>query len=225
LIQGFSLGMKSPALARVPPMVKGMVADLCRSLEAGEPAPSLWILGGPESGKTALCSYLAQQLAPSGEAIVERSGDLLAELRWLAASEGQLDLEGRLQELTEAPLLVIDDIDRPIRSRAGGPLTFETSCTHHDLMTLARLLSDRQDSLRPLVLSSRSTPARAAAQVAAISRPDLVRALLATASGRSDPIEDFPEYPAGLLRGAMRTLEEHAVICDLEHSGPVAAAA
>jgi hypothetical protein len=194
-------------------------------LEADRHTTGLWIVGGEERGKTALCGYLAQRLSPLELATVERLGDLLAELRWLAASGGQADLEQRLNALTTAPLLVLDDFDRPVRSHHPGSLVFAASCTRHDLLTLARILRERSDALLPTVVTSRSMPDDCLERIAAIQRVDLVRGLIATASNQADPIEDFPDYPMKLLSSSIQGLLACSTLCQIDGEGLAAMAA
>lgn len=224
-VRGFSLSLESAALVAVPAPAKAAVAHVCRSVEDETDPGSLWIVGREGAGKTALSSYMAQRLVPRGLAVVERLGDLLAELRWLVASEGRAALAGRFSELVETPLLVLDDLDRPARKHRVSSLTFEESCTPHDLLALAQILEGRRNALLPVVLTSRSLPADCLDRVVAIRRRDLVRGLVSIASGQGDPIEDFPDYPIGLLRSAMDDLQQDAAVCKIDPPGVMLAAA
>jgi hypothetical protein len=151
--------------------------------------------------------------------VVERVGDLLAHLRWLGATKGELAVERRLERLVATPLLVLDDIDRAIRSRPSSkPLSLRGSCASHDLIRMARLLKERHASMGPIIVASRAEPSECAARLAAVTRPDLVRGLLGTALGQADPFEAFPGYSAGLLTGALNGVQQANTRCALELS-------
>jgi hypothetical protein len=223
---GTSLSFAAPPLASVPVPVRNAVERLCTEVKDQPSGQGLWIVGGPTLGKSALCAYLAQRLYPTEDVIAERTGDLLAHLRWLGAVKGELAVEKRLQTLLDAPLLVLDDIDRPIRSRTPSlPLALHASFSSRDLIRLSNLLRDRCAGMRPVVVTSRCQPETCAERSAAVTGDDLVRGLIATASGTADPFEDFPSYSQALLVGAMRELEGSCTtqLLDAAQSDAVAA--
>jgi hypothetical protein len=207
-IRGISLSFAAPPLAYLPKVVRDEVEALLRGMEGGGRVTGLWLQGGEGTGKSAICAYLAQHLYPTDDAISERVGDLLAHLRWLGAVKGESAVEQRIEKLIETPLLVLDNLDRPIRSRPGiMPLAFESSCASHDLIRLARIIRERQAAMRPIVVTSRAMPSECVARISSISRKDLLRGLLRTASGSSDPFEDFPAYTEALLNTSFRDME------------------
>jgi hypothetical protein len=216
--RGTSLSFAAPPLAQLEREVAGEIHRLCDAVGQEGPAESLWLVGSEGEGKSAICAYLGQRLYPTSKVAVEHLGDLLAHLRWLGAVEGEGAVEERLQELVEVPLLVIDDLDRPIRTfPTATPLAMRESASSRDLIRLVTLLDERISSLRPIVVTSRAEPNRCARRTGAISRPDLVRALLATAAGTADPIEDFPDYTLALAAKAMDQLQDACRPC---HLGP-----
>lgn len=224
--RGTSLSFAAPPLASVPVPVRDAVERLCTQIKNQPGDQGLWVVGGPGLGKSALCAYLAQRLYPTNDVIAERTGDLLAHLRWLGAVKGELAVEKRMQTLMEVPLLVLDDIDRPIRSHTpSSPLALQASLGSRDLIRLSGLLRDRRAELRPIVVTSRCQPYECAERSAAVTRDDLVRGLVATASGTADPFEDFPSYSQALLLGAIRELEGSctAQILDAAQSDAMAA--
>lgn len=198
--RGTSLSFAAPPLAQVNPRVAGDIEQLCSAVLAGRKAESLWLVGDTGHNKSALCAYLGQRLFPTGKVAVEHLGDLLAHLRWLGAVRGEGAVEQKLDELARVPLLVVDDLDRPIRTfPVTVPLAMHESATSRDLLRLFELLDARLSSSLPLVVTSRAEPSRCAERATAITRVDLMRALLATASGTVDPIEDFPDYTLSLI--------------------------
>ncbi len=203
--RGSSLSFAAPPLAQVSPEVQVAVEGLCQEIGAGGAPQGLWIVGGPESGKSAICAYLAQRLYPGDRAIAAHLGDLLAHLRWLRVVRGEAAVEKRLVELVQAPLLAIDDLDRPLRSFQGATSGMRESCTATDLVRLSRVLRERHDELRPVVVTSRVEPAACLGGTCAIRRRDLVAGLFATMAGQ-DPFEDFPAYSERLLGGAFQRL-------------------
>ena len=190
---------------------------MCSNVEDERATRNLWVIGDPGSGKSALCAYIAQRLYSTDYAIAQRVGDLLSHLRWLGGVKGELAVERRLEKLIETPLLVLDNIDRAVRSRSGvAPYALQSSCASHDLIRIARLLRERQASMRPTVVTSRAAPHDCAVRLASVSRVDLVRGLLGTASGATDPFEDFPGYTQGVLDGAFEDLRNSAKICSMD---------
>lgn len=222
---GTSLSFAAPPLAGIPTQVRSAVEALCADVKRGPDADGVWMVGRSDAGKSALCGYMAQRLYPTNDAIVERTGDFLAHLRWLGAAKGELAIENRLQELIETPLLVLDDLDRATRSHPpSSPLVLRESCASQDLIRLASVLRDRRAAMRPTVVTSRANPSNCVAQTAAITRMDLVRGLLAAVSGQAGPFEDFPEYPLTLLEDAVGGLRKENAVYELD-SGEFAAAA
>jgi hypothetical protein len=225
-IRGISLSFAAPPLAYMPEQARDAVEGVCAEVTAGKRADGLWLQGGEGTGKSALCAYIAQQLYPTNGAIAERVGDLLAHLRWLGAVKGESAVEQRMEKLIETPLLVLDSIDRAIRSRASSvPLALESSCASHDLIRLARIIRERQAAMRPLVVTSRAPSADCAMQLASISRTDLVRGLLGTVKGFADPFEDFPDYTQAVLAASFEDLQASTVPCSLDSSQTLAVAA
>jgi hypothetical protein len=225
-MRGTSLSFAAPPLDRIPEEVRNAVEKICGDVGTGRSATSLWLVGEEESGKSALCSYIAQRLYPTDGAIVERVGDFLAHLRWLGGVKGEVAVERRLQKLIDTPLLVLDNVDRATRSHPNSvSLGLESSCASHDLIRLARLLRERQASLKPMVVTSRAAPAECVARITSISRSDLTRGLLGTALEVSDPFEDFPHYSKALLEGGFEELRQNTALCSLDHAGGMAAAA
>jgi hypothetical protein len=225
-IRGISLSFAAPPLAYLPPPVMRGVEEVCNGVVSRSQGSGLWLQGGEEAGKSALCAYLAQRLYPTNDAIAEQVGDLLAHLRWLGAVKGESAVEQRIEKLVETPLLILDNIDRAIRSRPGiVPLAFESSCSSHDLIRLARIVRERQAAERPMVVTSRAMPPECAARISSISRKDLLRGLLGTASGSSDPFEDFPDYTETLLTTSLRELEASTSTYALDANDPLSIAA
>jgi hypothetical protein len=225
-MRGTSLSFAAPPLAVIAKPGRDAVEAVCRDVLAKRNVTSLWLQGSEGSGKSALCAYLAQRLFPSNAAIVEHVGDLLAHLRWLGGAKGEAMVEKRLEKLANIPLLVLDDVDRPTRSHPSSvPLAFESSLMSHDLTRLAWLLRERQGRMKPSVITSRATPSDCSDRLRSISRRDLVRGLLGTALGASDPFEDFPAYAQRLLEGVLNELRNEAVLCPLDQADEVAMAA
>jgi len=224
--RGTSLSFAAPPLAQVEPDVANEIHRLCDAIGQGQGTAGLWIFGGVEQNKSAICAYLAQRLLPANKVAAEHLGDLLAHLRWLGAVKGEGAVEAKLQALVDVPLLVIDDLDRPIRTFAGGnPLTLRGSASSRDLIRLASLLDDRISSLRPTVVTSRVEPRNCAERTCSITRPDLVRALLASQLGLSDPIEDFPTYTLTMVSKVFDQLQEACRPCQLSSVGRLGKAA
>jgi hypothetical protein len=224
--RGTSLSFAAPPLATIPVRARDAVEALCADTKGERNPHGAWIVGGTGSGKSALCAYMAQRLYRTDHAAVERTGDLLAHLRWLGAVKGEAAIEERMLQLAGVPLLVLDDIDRTARSHSpSSPLAMRESCASQDLIRLASLLRDRQAAMLPTAVTSRVAPSDCAMQTAAITRSDLVRGLLAIASGQAGPFEDFPKYPLTLLENALRGLcnECTAYELDLGQSAAVAA--
>jgi hypothetical protein len=223
---GTSLSFAAPPLAITPAPVRDAVEALCADVKNGGDSPGLWIVGAAGTGKSALCAYIAQRLYPTNDAVVERMGNLFAHLRWLGAVKGELAVDRRMQQLAEVPLLALDDIDRAVRSRPpSSDLALRESCASQDLIRLATLLRERRAAELPTVATSRTPSVDCAERTAAITRSDLVRGLLAVASGETSPFEDFPGYTTALLSSAMRELQEACIIYRLDSGHPAAAAA
>lgn len=219
---GTSLSFAAPPLAQVEPLVAEQIHRLCDAIARGSEAHSLWLVGERGQHKSALCAYLGQRLFPSSKVVVEHLGDLLAHLRWLGAVKGEAAVEARMQALVEVPLLVIDDLDRPIRTfPSTSALGMRESCSRRDLLRLVTLLDERLTSLRPLVVTSRVQPHECARHTSAISAGDLVRGLLATIGGNADPFEDFPDYTLGLLTGVLNDLQDGCHSYHLAASRPI----
>jgi ATPase family associated with various cellular activities (AAA) len=205
--RGTSLSFAAPPLALTPPEIQAAVEGLCGDIKAENDATGIWLVGAPGTGKSALCAYIAQRLYPSGDAIAEQVGDLLGHLRWLGAVEGEVAVERRLQKLIEIPLLVLDNVDRAIRSRPSAtPFALQASCLSHDLIRFSRLLQERHAAMKPTVMTSRAEPSDCHVRLASVMRTDLVRGLLGIAIGASDPFEDFPDYTMSVLREAMENV-------------------
>jgi hypothetical protein len=195
------------------------IEQLCSAVLSGKTAESLWLVGDKGHNKSALCAYLGQRLFPGGRVAVEHLGDLLAHLRWLGAVRGEGAVEQKLGELAQVSLLVIDDLDRPVRTfPVTAPLAMHESATSRDLLRLFQLLDDRLSSSLPLVVTSRAEPSQCAERVSAIGRADLVRALLATASGMTHPIEDFPGYTLSLIAKVTDQLQDACRLLQLASS-------
>ena len=223
---GTSLSFAAPPLAAVSSLARDAVEGLCGEVRRGGTPRGLWIVGGSDTGKSALCAYIAQRLYPSNDAIAEGTGDLVAHLRWLGAVRGELAVEKRMEKLVDTPLLVLDDVDRPVRSfPPAAMLGLRESCASQDLVRLATLIRDRQAAMRPTVVTSRAQPKDCASKLAAITPHDLMRGLLTTVSGEASPFEDFPEYLVGLLDGAMRDVQSACETCELDEDQSAAAAA
>jgi hypothetical protein len=224
--RGTSLSFAAPPLALIPPEVQEAVGELCGKVKAGNSPADLWLVGGAGSGKSALCAYLAQRLYPSHDAVAEQVGDLVGHLRWLGAVKGEVAVERRLQKLIQAPVLVLDNIDRAIRSwTSTAPFALKSSCASQDLIRLARLLQERHAAMKPTVLTSRAEPEDCPARLASISRLDLVQGLLGTALGVSDPFEDFPNYSKAMLEGAMGKIRSTGSRYSLDFPEAIAQAA
>lgn len=206
--RGTSLSFAAPPLSQIDRSVATEIDQLCATVGSKGQVQSLWLRGGSERGKSAVCAYLGQRLLPTGDVAVEHLGDLLAHLRWLGAVKGEVAVEARIETLIAVPLLVLDDLDRPHRSfPASSSLAMRDSCSSRDLLRIVAVLSGRLAELRPILVTSRVAPAECAAQIAAVRRQDLVRGLLATACETANPFEDFPGYTEGLLDGTFRELQ------------------
>jgi DNA replication protein DnaC len=213
---GTSLSFAAPPLAQIDREAADQIHRLCDDIGQGRPTAGLWLIGDHNYAKSAICAYLGQRLFPTGKVAVEHLGDLMAHLRWLGAVKGEGAVEAKLQALVEVPLLVIDDLDRPIRTfPTATPLAMRESLSSRDLIRLATLLDERISSLRPLVVTSRVEPPRCADQTTAISGPDLLRGLLATAIGAADPFEDFPNYTLALVTKVIDQLQDACRLCQL----------
>jgi hypothetical protein len=223
---GMSLSFAAPPLSAISVSVRDAIETLCADIKQGRRSEGLWIIGGPGSGKSALCAYIAQRLYPTNDAVIERVGNLFAHLRWLGAVKGENAVERRVQKLVGTPLLVLDDLDRAIRSHPpASPLTLRESCASQDLIRLAMLLRERHAAELPTVVASRSLPAECVDRTTAITRLDLVRGLVAIASGATSPFEDFPAYSLASLDSAMRELRQTCATYSLDERQPLAAAA
>jgi hypothetical protein len=224
--RGTSLSFAAPPLSQIDRSITLEIGQLCAAVRSKRQAHGLWLTGGPERGKSAVCAYLGQRLFPGGDVAVEHLGDLLAHLRWLGAVKGEGAVEAIMERLVSVPLLVLDDLDRPHRTfPASSSLAMRESCSSRDLLRIGTLLSERLAQLRPLLVTSRVAPAECAARTAAIRPDDLVRGLLAVAGGTADPFEDFPKYTEGLLGGVFRELQGACVERRLETAPGAAAAA
>lgn len=224
--RGGSLSFAAPPLAMISPTVRDRVESICAQARSGGTSRNLWISGCAGSGKSALCAYIAQRLYPTDSAVVMGAGDLLAHLRWLGGVKGERAVEQRLEALSETPLLVLDNVDRAVRSRPSkSPLSLRESCASQDLIRIAGLLRDRQAAVMPTVLTSRAMPDRCASRLASITPGDLLRGLVGIAAGISDPFEAFPGYSEALLSGAMAEIWTTAVCCTLDTSQADAVAA
>jgi DNA replication protein DnaC len=213
---GTSLSFAAPPLAQINQGAADQIHRLCDDIGQGRPTNSLWLIGDHGHNKSAVCAYLGQRLFPNGKVAVEHLGDLMAHLRWLGAVKGEGAVEAKLEALVEVPLLVIDDLDRAIRTfPAGTPLAMRESLSSRDLIRLATLLDERISSMRPFVVTSRAEPRGCAEHTTAISKPDLLRGLLATAAGVADPFEDFPNYTLALVAKVIDQLQDACRPCQL----------
>jgi hypothetical protein len=214
--RGTSLSFAAPPLAQIGPEVASEIHRLCDAIGQDQQTEGLWLIGDHQQNKSAVCAYLGQRLYPANKVAVEHLGDLLAHLRWLGAIKGEAAVEAKLQALVEVPLLVIDDLDRPVRTfPTSTALALRDSASSRDLIRLVTLLDERMSSLRPLVVTTRVEPSSCAEHTMAISRPDLVRALLASAGGTADPLEDFPSYTLALVAKVLDQLQEACRPCHL----------
>jgi DNA replication protein DnaC len=224
--RGTSLSFAAPPLSQVDISVSTVIDRLCSAIHNQHQAQNLWLTGGPEQGKSAVCAYLGQRLFSTGDVAVEHLGDLLAHMRWLGAVKGEAAVEAKIEKLASVSLLVLDDLDRPHRTfPASSSLAMRDSCSSRDLVRVSMVLSERLAGLRPIIVTSRVAPAECAARIAAIRRKDLVRGLLATAGGNADPFEDFPEYTEALLVGALSELQDACREYSLDSTRRAAAAA
>lgn len=224
--QGTSLSLAAPPLAHVPNEIQVAVEALCADVKAGKDAAGLWLVGGAGSGKSAISAYIAQQLYPVNRAIAGQVGDLVSHLRWLGAVKGEGAVERRVQMLAETPLLVLDNVDRAVRSRPPEtPFALDASCLSQDLIRLGRLLQERHAAMKPTVMTSRAEPSECHLQLTSITRADLVRGLLGTAVGASDPFEDFPAYTLSVLQGAMENVRRDGFLYSLDSGLSLAQAA
>ena len=214
--QGTSLSFAAPPLAQIDQDAAGQIHRICDDVVQGRPTAGLWLIGDRDRNKSAVCAYLGQRLFPTGKVAVEHLGDLMAHLRWLGAVKGEGAVEAKMEALVDVPLLVIDDIDRATRTfSTGTPLAMRESLSSRDLIRLFTLLDERISSLRPLVVTSRAEPRRCAEHTTTITRPDLVRGLLATATGTGNPFEDFPDYTLALAAKVIGQLQEACRPCQL----------
>ncbi|HEX3734582.1 MAG TPA: hypothetical protein VHU86_05440 [Solirubrobacterales bacterium] len=224
--RGTSLSFAAPPLAQIDRSVSAVIDQFCSAVRNQRQGQSLWLTGGSEQGKSAVCAYLGQRLFSTGDVAVEHLGDLLAHLRWLGAVKGEAAVEARIEKLTSVPLLVLDDLDRPHRTfPASSVLAMRESCSSRDLLRIGTILSERLAGLRPILVTSRVAPAECAARTAAVRRTDLVRGLLATVGGDADPFEDFPGYTERLLTGVFRELQDACREYSLEAARRAATAA
>lgn len=224
--RGTSLSFAAPPLAQIATEARGAVENLCLGVKAEKKVAGLWLMGATGTGKSALCAYIAQRLYPSHDAIAGKVGDLLAHLRWLGGAKGEPAVERRMHDLVEVPLLVLDNVDRAIRSRSAlVPFALDASCVSHDLIRLARLLRDRHAEMKPTVMTSRADPFECPARLSAVTRTDLVQGLLGTVAGASSPFEDFPEYTEGVLKEAMADVYEAGTLFSLDAAEELAQAA
>ncbi|HET7446261.1 MAG TPA: hypothetical protein VFJ57_16555 [Solirubrobacterales bacterium] len=142
---------------------------------------------------------------------------MLADLRLAAAQHGESTAEEELDLLTGVPVLVLDDLDRPLLRRVpSSSLTMRESCSSYDVIRLSRILRDRSAAQLPTVVTSTCLPSVCADATLSIKSGDLIRALLSLISGGADPIEDFPGYTEATLRGAMADLATGARVLDLD---------
>lgn len=223
---GTSLSFAAPPLAAVPSFARDAVEVLCGEVRRGGVPRGLWIVGGSDTGKSALCAYIAQRLYPSSNAIAEGTGNLVAHLRWLGAVRGELAVERRMEQLVNTPLLVLDDLDRPVRTHPPAAiLGLRESCASQDLVRLATLIRDRQAAMQPTVVTSRAQPNDCARRLAVIAPHDLMRGLLTTVSGEASPFEDFPGYLHGLLDGAIQDMQSACETYELDEDQSAATAA
>lgn len=224
--RGTSLSFGAPPLMFVPVEIQRALEKLCGDIKNGNAVGDHWVIGGPGTGKSALSAYMAQRLYPTNDAIVEQVGDLLGHLRWLGAIKGENAVERRVQKLIDTPLLVLDNVDRAVKSRPSkAPFGLEASCVSHDLIRFSRLLKERHASGKPMVMTSRADPADCPARLASVTRRDLVQGLLGTAIGRSDPFEDFPDYTEAILNGSMEGYCREATVLSLDSTQEIAQAA
>jgi hypothetical protein len=213
-------------LSLIPSEIQETVEKLCGDIAHGDHVEDYWLVGGAGTGKSALSAYIAQRLYPTDDAIAGQVGDLLGHLRWLGGVKGEQAVEHRLQMLIDTPLLVLDNVDRAIRSRPSeAPFGLEAGCVSQDLIRFSRLLKERHASGKPTVATSRAEPIDCPDRLASISRKDLVTGLLGIAAGKSQPFEDFPEYTEAVLRGSMAGLCAGASVLALDSSQGIAQAA
>jgi hypothetical protein len=224
--RGTSLSFAAPPLSHVDRSISTVIDQLCAAISNKHQAQSLWLTGGPEQGKSAVCAYLGQRLFSTGQVAVEHLGDLLAHMRWLGAVNGEAAVEAKIEKLTSVPLLVLDDLDRPHRTfPARSALAMRDSCSSRDLVRVSTVLRERLAELRPILVTSRAAPAECVIRTAAVRRKDLVRGLLATVGGNADPFEDFPSYTEALLVGAVQELQDACRQYSLDAARRAAAAA
>jgi hypothetical protein len=213
---GTSLSFAAPPLTLIDQQAASEIHRLCDDIVQGRPTQGLWLVGDHGAGKSALCAYLGQRLFPTGRAAVEHLGNLMAHLRWLGAVKGEGAVEAKLEALVEVPLLVIDDLDRAIRTFPSTiPLAMRESLGSRDLIRLFTLLDERIASMRPLVVTSRVEPSRCAQSTVAITGPDLGRGLLATVSDSAEPFEDFPDYTSKLIAKVLDEVQDACRPCQL----------
>lgn len=226
-LKGPSLSFSRPPLSQLPAEATHAVEELChgvRDVSSDSPQAGLWLVGRAGSGKSSVCQFLAEQLGT--RAVVRSSGEMLADLRLSAARDGEVSAEEEAERLTAAPLLVIDDLDRPALTRTpSSPFTMRESASSYDLLRLSRILRDRGAAQIPTVVTSSCSPAACTERTLSIKSDDLVRALLSIATGGADPIEDFPNYTETNLRGALADLRGETRIVTLDRAGSVRVAA
>ncbi len=216
--RGTSLSFAAPPLSLIPPPARDAVEQLCGRVRAGQSTKGLWLIGESGTGKSALAAYIAQRLYPSRDCLAERLGDMTSHLRWLGAVKGEVGVEQHLKELTQVPLLVVDDLDRPERTVTGeSAFSMRASCASQDLLRLVQILKGRNEAMLPTVVTSRALSSSCVEQMTAIQPHDLALGLLATVVG-SSPFEDFPDYTTRLLDGAMQGLQAASEPLVLESS-------
>lgn len=226
-LKGPSLNFSRPPLSYLSIEVREAIEEFCRGtrdLSSSSPQSGLWLVGAAQSGKSSLCSFLAQQLG--AQAAVRCCGEMLADLRLSAARDGESSAEEEVERLTTVPVLVIDDIDRPILARVpSSPLTMRESCGSYDILRLSRILRERGAAQLPTIITSRCSTMTCAEATLSIKSTDLIRALLSIATGDSDPIEDFTNYTEASLRGALADLFSGAKVVDLDRKASARVAA
>jgi hypothetical protein len=217
-LTGPSLNFSRPPLSYLPSEVEQAIEQFswkCRDLSREAPPPDLWLVGSQGRGKSSVCGFLAHQL---GERVtVRHCGKMLADLRLAAARDGESTAEEEMERLTRVPVLVVDDLDRPLLRRIpSSSLTMRESCSSYDVIRLSRILRDRSAARLPTVVTSSCPPSACADATLSIKPSDLIRALLSLISSGADPIEDFPRYTEAALRGAMAGLVSDARVVDLD---------
>ncbi len=87
--------------------------DFAEKLAEGNLAENLFIFGNVGTGKTHMCSAIAQYILSAGKSVVYlKSGNLLDVLRQqkLNASADEASLDKKIQAIRNADLLIIDDL-------------------------------------------------------------------------------------------------------------------